>query len=202
MADHHTHLVWVDIEATSLPTEHDDCIDFSDVHILEFAMIVTDRSLNIHEVGGYVEVVGMTQEARVSLLGNEAVRKMHVENGLIQDCINSKKPLYEVEQEASMMLYETGIKPGKFALAGSGIAMYDFPLIRAKMPEFSRWLAYYPYDIGVYRRVSRDLAGRDLINPRLDSYGASKLHRAFNDVEAHLREAQRHRDWLRQLPSI
>lgn len=195
-------LIWVDLETTGLPTEHDECIDFSDVHVLEFAMIITDRSLNI-QANGYTEVIKLTQPAADALRASEYVKKMHTENGLIKDSIFATLSLADVDMEVDRLLRtETTFDKGEFAIAGSGVAMFDFPLIRAKMPRLASWLAYYPYDFGIERRISKDLAGRDLINPTHSaSYGDTKVHRAMADVEAHLREAQAYRDWFRSLPN-
>lgn len=197
-------LIWVDIETTGLPTEHDECIDFSDVHVLEFAMIITDRALNIESVGGYTEVIKMTRPAADALKTNEFVREMHTANGLIKDSISATMTLDDVDLEIETLLKtETTFDKHEFAIAGSGVAMFDFPLIKAKMPRLASWLTYYPYDFGIERRISRDLAGRDLINPGSHgaSYGDAKAHRAMADVEAHLREAQDLRDFYRSLPS-
>lgn len=195
-------LIWVDLETTGLPTEHDECIDFSDVHVLEFAMIVTDRALNIEAVGGYTEVIKMTRPAADALRANEYVKKMHTDNGLIKDSLAATMSLDDVDLEVDQIL-KTGTTFDKreFAIAGSGVAMFDFPLIKAKMPRLASWLTYYPYDFGIERRITRDLAGRDLINPvHSASYGDTKAHRAMADVEAHLREAQAYRDFFRSLP--
>lgn len=192
-------LIWVDLETTGLPTEHDECIDFSDVHVLEFAMIVTDRALNIDAIGGYTEVIKMTRPAADALKANDFVRDMHGKSGLIQDSIAATMTLAEVDAEVDALLRkETTFEKREFAIAGSGVAMFDFPLIKAKMPLLASWLAYYPYDFGIERRISRDLAGRDIVNPiHVKSYGDQKDHRAMADVEAHLREAQAYRDWFR-----
>lgn len=194
-------LVWVDLETTGLPTEHDECIDFKDVHILEFAMIVTDRALNIESVGGYTEVIKMTRPAAEALKANDYVRNMHTKNGLIQDSIKATLSLAEVDAEIDRLLQsETAFEKREFAIAGSGVASFDLPLIKAKMPLLGSWLTYYSYDFGVYRRIARDLAGKDVINPvHSASYGDEKQHRAMADVEAHLREAQAYRDWVRSL---
>lgn len=194
-------LIWVDLETTGLPTEHDECIDFSDVHVLEFAMIVTDRALNIEHAGGYTEVIKMTRPAADALKANEYVRKMHTTNGLIKDSLSATRTLADVDLEVETILKrETAFDKREFSIAGSGVAMFDFPLIKAKMPRLASWLVYYPYDFGIERRISRDLAGRDLINPvHSASYGDTKVHRAMADVEAHLREAQAYRDWFRSV---
>lgn len=197
-----SHLAWVDLESTSLAEDHDEVIDFTNVHLLEIGLILTDDSLNILTEfgGGYRAVTKMTPEAANVLRHNEFVLNMHRENGLIADCINATQSLADIDDEIDAMLAETGVEKGMWAIAGSGVAMFDLLAIRAKMPKFASWLAYYPYDWGIFRRLIASMAGGYVVNPQLASYGDSKVHRAFNDVEAHLREAQIYRDWVRSLP--
>lgn len=198
-----THLVWIDLETDNLPSSANGVWDFTNVHLMEFAMIITDVGLNIHPLGGYTEIVKMNPETAATLRSNESVRKMHVSNGLIADCIKATKTMEDIDQEVSEILAESGISPGVFAIAGSGVAMFDLPFIKAKMPKLATWLAYYPYDFGVFRRLLTALAGQYVINPQLESYSdEAKLHRAMNDVTAHLREAQAYRTWVREIPAV
>jgi len=193
-------LLWIDMETTSLPKEGDGLIDFRDVHVLEFAMIVTDMALNI-EVSGYYEVIKMTREAADSLRNNPEVKAMHRTNGLIEESIKATMTLADVDAEVDKILRtETTFDKRQFAVAGSGVARFDLPLIKAKMPLLASWVNYFPFDIGIERRVSTALAGRRLVNYAPKSYGEEKLHRAMADVEAHLREAQDYRDFYRSLP--
>ena len=100
-----------------------------------------------------------------------------------------------------MMQEKTSFEKGEFLLAGSGNAAFDRPVLNQWMPELVSWLAYYPFDIGVDRRVTKILAGQDVINiPSASAgFGDAKVHRAWNDVQAHIEEAKRKRDWLRSV---
>ena len=199
-----THCFWLDVESTTLPTEHDEIIDFTGVHILEVGVILTDVGLNIITEfggGGYQAVTKLTMAAADSLRANEITREMHKENGLIVDCSRATQTLADIDTELDEWLTETGVAKGMWAIAGSGVAAFDHPLVKAKMPKVASWLAYYPYDWGIFRRCIASAAGQYVVNPQLASYGDAKVHRAFNDVEAHLREAQSYRDWVRSLPA-
>lgn len=187
-------LGWIDIESDGLPDGH----DFSMVNILEFALIVTNMDLT--PVTGYHEVVKMTRPAAERISKNDYVKKMHQESGLLAASIGGTHDLAKVEQEAIETLQEQGIGHEELMLAGSGVAMFDFPLIKTRMPEFSKYLTYYPFDIGVHRRVVKILAGVDLINPVTESFqDGVKKHRAYDDAEAHLKEASRARDYYQAL---
>lgn len=188
-------LAWVDIETTGLPNGN----DFSDVHILEVAVLVTD--FDLQPLGGYHEAVKLTRAGADALRGNPEVLGMHRKNGLIVDSKNSEFTLADVEKEIIKLLKETtSFDKGEFMIAGSGVAAFDFPLIKDKMPEFASWLAYYPFDIGIMRRTARILSGgKDIVNPTVKSFGAEKLHRAWEDVKAHVDEAKEYQAWFRSV---
>jgi oligoribonuclease (3'-5' exoribonuclease) len=191
------YLAWVDIETTGLPNGN----DFSNVGILEVALLVTDMALN--RVVGYTEVLPMTAKLAEQLKGNDYVRKMHLTSGLLAESISLAKAqspitLAFVQGEMAQILAEHG-DPGHYMIAGSGVAAFDHPLLKFHMPFVASYFAYYPFDIGVMRRVSKILAGRDLVNPTVGSYGATKVHRAWQDVESHLAEALAYQSWLKGL---
>lgn len=188
-------LLWVDLETTQLPGPKND---YSNVHILEVAFLLTDFDLEPYE--GYHEAIKMTKAAADSLRANAFTREMHTKNGLIKDCVASTVTLEEAEREVIQMIQErTSFDKGEIMLAGSGNAAFDRPVINQWMPELATWLTYYPFDIGVDRRVGKILAGQDVINIPSASvgYGEAKVHRAWNDVQAHLEEAKRKRTWYR-----
>ena len=194
------YLVWLDLETDGFPTVHDGVIDYRNVNILEFAMIVTDNALNYHPVGGYSEVVKMTRSIHDNLQRNSVVKKMHLDNGLIADSLKASMTVGDIDAEVDRILSETEAQKGELAIAGSGVAAFDLPMIRVKMPKTAAWLAYYPYDIGIFRRMTVVMAGMHVINPQLRSYGESKVHRAMDDVQAHLDEAREYREWMREIP--
>lgn len=189
-------LAWVDVETTGLPVRN----DFSNVHVLEVALLVTDFDLN--KLDGYTEVLAMTPDAATALKANEYVRQMHLKSGLLAASIdmarsNPNMNLDHVQNEMVAMLAERGA-PGEYMIAGSGVGAFDHPLIKDKMPTLASYFAYFSFDVGVLRRTSKILAGRDLVNPTLGSYGESKVHRAWQDVEGHLAEATAYRDYFRR----
>lgn len=194
------HLVWIDIETTGLPTYHDGLVDFSGVHLLEIGCIVTDTALNIVDPGGYTAVVKMTKDMAAAIRSNEIILKMHRTNGLLTESVQTATLTTEtVDQELSEFLSELKDPEGSMAIAGSGVIAFDLPFIKSTMPKTAKWLDYFGYDIGVMRRLVKSMAGQPIVNPNTSSYGPDKAHRAMNDVEAHLREAQSYRDWFRSV---
>lgn len=179
-------LFWMDAETTSLPVGN----DFSKVHILEFAFIVTDFDLKPYF--GYESQLGITPEAKTALGENPVVLQMHLDSGLLKACKESTDTIESVEQDIiNMLKTKSTQEKGEYMIAGSGVAAFDLQLIKDKMPELASWFAYFPFDIGVVRRAGRVLShNRDLIPPQTASFGKDKAHRALADTKAHLEEAK------------
>ena len=72
-------LFWVDFETTNLP----DGNDFSNVHVLEVAVIITDFDLQPYV--GYEEVLKLTREGVDAIKANPVVLEMHKVNGLLKE---------------------------------------------------------------------------------------------------------------------
>lgn len=186
------HLGWIDIETTGLPERG----DYTDVHLLEVGFILTDMALN--EMVGFQEVIKLTAPAADALRANEYVRNMHKASGLIRESASASASMEDVENELIAILTENGMGRESVMIAGSGVAAFDHPFIKQKMPRFAEYLAYFPYDIGVVRRVSRTMAGRDFVTVKA-SYGDTKEHRAMADIKAHLEEAKAFQTFFRSL---
>lgn len=187
-------LLWVDLETPGLPGPKND---YTIVPIMEVAFLLTDFDLEPYE--GYHEAIKMDRHTANILKGNDYVRDMHTKNGLIKDCIASSVTIEDAEREVIQMIQDrTSFDKGEIMLAGSGNAAFDRNVINQWMPELATWLAYYPFDIGVDRRVTNILAKGDVINIPSASvgYGDAKVHRAWNDVQAHLEEANRKKAWF------
>lgn len=198
MAKYPQQLGWIDFETTGLPTYGGGVVDYSKVHVLEIAIVITDFDLNPQV--GYEAVIKMTPEAASELRSNEYVKSMHTDNGLIRESVREATlTLTEAEDEIlDMLKTKTTFEKGEFMIAGSGVAAFDHPLIKAKMPRLAEWFVYYPFDTGIERRVSEKLAGRPLINNAALSYNGANLHRAMGDVQWALREATAYQAWYRE----
>lgn len=183
------HLFWVDLETTG--TDKDGSYD--DVHLLEIAAIVTDFALN--PLKGYQAVIRITSAAAEALRHNEYVWNMHKVSGLLEESVKSPQAITmeQAEREVLGILDEDA-----YIIAGSGVAAFDHPFIKQKMPLLNAKLAYYPFDVGVVRRMSQILAGKPVVNPTLHSYGEAKEHRALADIKAHLAEGASFRDYFRK----
>lgn len=192
-------LFWIDLESDRLiPDPVDGVIDFRPMNIMEVAVIVTDFDLN-PITDGYREAVKMTPEMAQGLRENEFILDMHRGSGLVKDCIASTHTLADIEDEIIAMLKsDTTVTERELQIAGSGVAAFDHPVIKALMPKLARWLHYAPFDIGVLRRSSKIMAKGDVVNVPKSYKDGVKTHRAWDDVEAHLEEGVQFRDFYRR----
>jgi oligoribonuclease (3'-5' exoribonuclease) len=193
-------LFWIDVEAPGLPKK-DAPNDYSKLPPLEVGVIITD--MDLQRISGYEEVIKLnaTHVASLKDPDNVGAVEMHKKNGLIKASRDApvQNTVAFVEKELITLIKETTTyNKGEFMIAGSGVAAYDRPLLNQHMPELASYFAYYPFDIGVERRVSKILAGQAVVNYSPKSYGEEKLHRAYADVEAHLDEALQYREWFRK----
>lgn len=189
-------LVWIDIESDSLPEGN----DYSNVGILEIAGVVTDFDLT--KFNGVHDVVKLTQAHVTNLKKNPTILEMHKDSGLIVECSKSENTLRDLEEQMIQLLKDSSFDKQEYILAGSGVATFDMPLIQTKMPELASWLQYYTMDIGILRRSVFYLSHRRQFvkDVRKSFQPGHKKHRAFDDVLAHIEEAEQYKDWLRGLP--
>ena len=195
-------LLWCDLETDRLiPKMKDQILDLRPLNVLEVGFIITD--FDLRPIVGYKEAVKLTPEAAQGLRDNDFIREMHQKSGLIKDCIESTKTLSDIEAEVLAMIKEqTAISEGELQIAGSGVARFDQTILEAKMPSVFRYLHYAPYDVGVLRRTSKTMARQDVVNiPRSYKEGA-KLHRAYEDTEAHLEEGQRFQQFFQRAVAL
>lgn len=180
-----THLAWVDLETTGTDEVRDD--------IIEFACVVTDLNLNaIWEYETVVRPESSTWLERVYAV--DAVRDMHTANGLLGEiAAGAGEDLFDVDQFVTDTLRGVlSIEPHAIMLAGSGVGHFDSRFIKVKMSGFAKMLAYPVIDVGVMRRFLRDICGRPDMVPESGD-GATKTHRAYDDIVLHLSEARYYR---------
>jgi oligoribonuclease (3'-5' exoribonuclease) len=179
-------IAFTDIEACGL----DD-----DSPILEVAIILTTQKLT--RIASAKWVIAHPNwpvlRERLEAEPDPIVFNMHTANGLIADldalhASGEGKTISEVEAEIVAFIAQRN-PGGKVTFGGSGVAQYDMRLFKRQMPTLHGLSNYYTYDISPVRRFAK-VAG--VVVPAEISDQASKTHRADDDVEMHLREA----DWF------
>jgi len=132
------------------------------------------------------EVVMPSDTAFVRMMKKDVVRKMHLENGLIDDIVAGGVSVAQAEDnilDALNVMLEPRVKNvaemfEHIPLSGSGVSHFDRPFLKKYMPNLSARFTYWHLDVGSTRRMY-DLAGVP---------GASddaKTHRALDDAMVH-----------------
>jgi oligoribonuclease (3'-5' exoribonuclease) len=187
------HMCWVDLETTGLD---------KDTEILEIGVIITDMELTA--LAEYEAALELTGTAIHQLKANDFVMKMHLESGLLKLCKYSTKRAADVQFEIIDKLIAAGASPQEVMIAGSGVAMFDFDIIKNQMPDLAEWLVYFPIDVGISRRIAHIATGGRNVFPKVEASFKEgvKAHRAMGDIEAHLEEARGQFAVLRSLPTV
>lgn len=131
---------------------------------------------------------------RDRILGNPVVARMHTENGLLADAVESGVKLSVAEDTFLSFLADHGQK-GEFMPLGGGFCHFDRPFVDRDLPRVSAWLTRRSLDVGDFRRRLQMAGREDLVYTK----GAWKAHRALPDAGQHLAEA---RDQLRLLQTL
>ncbi len=181
------HIAVIDLETTGPDTELDD--------IVEVGLLLCDQSLNI--VDSFQRVISPTGQGMDRLLGNDVVRSMHTESGLLAEVrlaaeagLDHDAELARAEADALALLDRA--EAGILSFAGSGIDHFDLPILRRCMPRLVSRGRYWSVDVGSMRRLYRMATGADLT-----PINRSKPHRALDDCGIHLTEIRAYAEVFR-----
>lgn len=173
------YMLWLDLETTGTDEREDS--------IVEVGCILTGPDLV--ELARYESLAAPTELAWERMADNDVVSEMHRVSGLREELENRSdlRPVGQVDRELCDWLASLGIRPGRVALAGSGVSHFDRRFVALQMPYLDRYVRYWSLDVGVVRRFWSGVAGLPLPDA---SDAGSKPHRALADVELHLQEAR------------
>lgn len=179
-------LLWMDLETTG-SDEGKDCI-------IEVGAVVTSTDLTqlSPDLSWAVEP---TDRGLGRLLRNPVVRKMHQENGLLDDIYrgfeDTEHRLPRIHVVEDYLLKELSIyQPKTVMLAGSGVGHFDRRFIKAEMPQLNNFLHYACLDVGVVRRMFEMWQPNGGLLALAESCQRRKTHRALDDIQAHVSEAR------------
>ena len=169
-------IIWVDIETTGIePLEET---------ILEVAIIVTDKNLNILEETPPV-VIHQTDEV---LDGMDLwCLNTHGKSGLIDECRESDLSMREADELLAFLVDEYSVG-GKLPMAGNSVH-FDRAFIKVHMPRLFRTFHYRNIDVStlyeLYTRWCPERISNDLI-----------AHRALDDIQRSVEYLRRYREEL------
>jgi oligoribonuclease len=168
--------IWLDLETTGL--------DPHEGLLLEFAAVLCEdhRGDDFAVVQQYTGVVHHSAEAINAVAPDQAVIKMHRENGLWDDVLASTTTLAEVDGFLAALAESLTPRKRVIVLAGSSVH-FDRRWCDVHLPRFAAYLSHRVFDVTTVRRVV-DAYGPATVWPYRDS------HRALADVLATIAEAR------------
>ncbi len=176
-------IFWVDLETTGSCEIEDE--------IIEVGAILTDFELVV--IGSMEAVCKPTQHGYDRLMQNDIVRKMHTDNGLLQE-LDRGRDLRAVDEELFKFV-RLHVPKGKVYLAGSGVSHFDRKFINSQLWITAELLKYPMLDIGTVRTFNQKCCGVEF---KQDDSLPDKNHRAMSDIMHHLNEARQYRQFMKK----
>ena len=176
MAQNDTHLVWIDMEMSGLVPETDS--------VLEVALIVTDKDLNLVEEGPVLVV--HQSDAVLDAMDNWN-KGTHGKSGLIDKVKAST--LSDADVEASMIEFmKKHVGERKSPMCGNSICQ-DRRFLARHMPKLEAYFHYRNLDVSTLK----ELAAR--WRPELkDGFKKANSHTALADIQESIEELKYYRD--------
>ena len=176
MAQNDTHLVWIDMEMSGLEPDSDS--------ILEVALIVTDKDLNLVEEGPVLVV--HQSDAVLDAMDNWN-KGTHGKSGLIDKVKASS--LGDAEVEAQMIEFmKKHVGERKSPMCGNSICQ-DRRFLARHMPKLEAYFHYRNLDVSTLK----ELAAR--WRPELkDGFKKANSHTALADIQESIEELKYYRD--------
>ncbi len=164
-------LVWIDLEMTGLNPDKE--------HILEIAVILTDKNLTITAHGPRL-VIYQPEQILESM--DSWCKKHHTASGLLEEVRKSTLSLVQAEKQIlAFVSAHIALKSGY--LAGNSIWV-DRMFLRVHMPQFEHYLNYRMIDISSIKElVNAWYEGSPLL-----PYQKTEQHRADHDILESLQE--------------
>jgi oligoribonuclease len=176
VAQNDTHLVWIDMEMSGLEPDTDS--------VLEVALIVTDKDLNLVEEGPVLVV--HQSDAVLDAMDNWN-KGTHGKSGLIDKVKAS--PFSEAEVEAQMIEFmKKHVGERKSPMCGNSICQ-DRRFLARHMPKLEAYFHYRNLDVSTLK----ELAAR--WRPELkDGFKKANSHTALADIQESIEELKYYRD--------
>lgn len=183
MAQNDSHLVWIDMEMSGLEPDTD--------RVLEVALIVTDKDLNLVEEGPVLVV--HQSDAVLDAMDNWN-KGTHGKSGLIDKVKAS--PYSEAEVEAAMIEFmKKYVGERKSPMCGNSICQ-DRRFLARHMPKLEAYFHYRNLDVSTLK----ELAAR--WRPELkEGFKKANNHTALADIQESIAELQYYREhFIRMAP--
>ncbi len=178
------HLVWIDLEMTSLV---DPTVD----SITQIATVITDNDLNIIAEGE--EITIHADPKRFEEIPDDT-RKVYQDSGLIPAIVASTVTEGEAEERVLSFISEH-VEKGTSPLCGNS-AWSDKRFLMARMPTLNAYLHYRTVDVSTIKELTRRWKP-DLFD-EVRKMKANKTHHALDDIKGSIEELRFYRErWLK-----
>jgi len=174
-------IAWVDIETTGLKAHRDT--------ILEVALIITDKNLNVLEETPPV-VIHQTDEIIDGM--DRWCTEQHGGSGLIKECRDSDLEMDEADERLAFLMREyetTDYGMGAKMPMGGNSVHFDRAFLAQHMPKFHYEFHYRNIDVSSIYELCRRW------RPDIISNG-SVPHRALDDIRNSVKYMKHYRDEL------
>jgi oligoribonuclease (3'-5' exoribonuclease) len=151
-------IFWFDLETTGSNVETS--------RILELGAVLTDATPELNIIDRRNWIINPEDDPNQFEVEHEdilvtridpVVLEMHLKNNLWRDVQRSNLRIREAEDQIlGWLSYTHKVRKGQLVpYAGSGVGHFDRAYIRRYMPKLSGKLTFWPYDVGVLRRMFR-----------------------------------------------
>ena len=169
-------MVWMDMEMTGLEPDHDV--------ILEIATVVTDKNLNILEIGPCLAV--HQSESRLKNM-DKWNTDHHTASGLIERVRASKISTKKAEELTLQFIKPYG-RPKSMPLCGNSIGQ-DRRFLYKYMPRLSDYLHFRSIDVTTIKELLRRWYPERSLGPK-----KKKVHLALSDIQESIDELKFYRE--------
>ena len=176
-------LIWIDLEMTGLNPEKEK--------IIEIAVIVTDKELNILAEGPDLVV-----KQPKKLLGkmDSWNKKQHKKSGLLDEVLKSRLTIRQAEKMV-LEFIKPYCEPGKNALCGNSV-YHDRRFIIKYMPKLDKFLHYRLVDVSTIKNLVQRWFPKYSGVPK-----KSDTHRALADIRESIEELRFYRQTFFKEPA-
>ncbi len=176
MAQNETHLVWIDMEMSGLDPDRD--------RVLEIALVVTDKNLDVVEEG---PVLVVHQDAAVLDGMDNWNKSTHGKSGLIDKVKASTLSEAEVEQRV-LAFMKRHVGERQSPMCGNSICQ-DRRFMARHMPKLEAYFHYRNLDVSTLK----ELAAR--WRPELkEGFKKANSHTALADIQESIAELRYYRE--------
>jgi oligoribonuclease len=175
MSQNEQNLIWVDMEMTGLEPETD--------RILEIAMIVTDKELNVLAEG---PVIAVHQSDEVLAAMDEWNTRTHGQSGLI-DRVRASQYDEAKAAAACLEFMKAWVPERQTPMCGNSIGQ-DRRFMVKYMPELECYFHYRNVDVSTIKELVRRWKPEIL-----DAFTKTGTHQALDDIRESIAELQFYR---------